>query len=459
MYRNIGVLVLAAGKGTRMFSDLPKVLCPVLEEPILYYPLRALQEAGFSNIGVVVGHRGELVADYLEKEWPGVDVIWQREQLGTGHAVQCAREWWRRFESVVVLPGDVPLLRAEVFTDWLTREHLDERCACSLLSCILENPAGYGRVIRNVEKGEQRISIVEEKDADDAQRAVAEINSGIYLFDRQALEEVIDKLKNNNAQREYYLTDAVAMLSGSGGRALAHVNDDAIELGGVNNPRQLADATAVLRDRVLDAHMSRGLKCVDPLSTWIGPRVTIEPDCTLEPNVHIWGKSKLEGGARIHAFTVIRDSRIGAKAEIGPFVFLREGVSIGEEGRVGRFVEMKKSATGKKTKVPHLSYLGDATVGDRTNIGAGTITCNYDGARKYKTVIGDDCFVGSDTMFVAPVSMGDRATTAAGSTVTHDVPDGALAVARARQRNIEGWADRPKNDSSKDKKDPKGERE
>jgi bifunctional UDP-N-acetylglucosamine pyrophosphorylase/glucosamine-1-phosphate N-acetyltransferase len=453
-----GALVLAAGKGTRMKSDLPKVLLPALDQPVLFYVLHVLEQLGAAGAvnasAVVVGHKGEMVRDYLSDEWPGTVPIWQHQQLGTGHAVQIAKEWWAGFDHLLVLPGDVPLLTEGTLAR-LVEDHKKEGADCSFISFHAPNPFGYGRVVRS----QNGVSIVEEKDASEEQKLLSEVNSGIYIFKVSSLLPHIYRLDNENAQGEYYLPDIIAMMVRDGliVRAVNSGSED--EFRGINTPRQLSEAVSLIREGIVDTHLAAGVRMLDPSSVWIGPRVAIAEDVSVDPFVQIWGRTSIGRGSRIGGFSVLRnmtlgcgaevvshavlsDSTLGDGSKVGPFIVIRDGAEFAEKAQGGKFVEIKKSRIGRGSKVPHLAYMGDASVGEDTNIGAGTITCNYDGMKKNPTVIGDRCFVGSDTMFVAPVTLGDDATTAAGSVVTQDVPDGALAVGRARQRNIEGWAER-----------------
>ena len=453
--QSVGVLILAAGKGIRMHSDKPKVLQPLLEEPVLYYPIKAASEAGMRNIAVLAGYKGELVEEYVKRDWPGVEVIWQREQLGTGHAVKSAQGWWKRYDNLLVLSGDVPLVRHETLLS-LWNEHISSSSACALMSFTADDPAGYGRLVRLADGG---VRIVEQSDATEEELLIQEINAGVYLFNTAALSGVIDKLTDDNELGEYYLTDTLQLIDDTEGDISVVFCGDPEELVGVNTPNDLAMASGVLRKRILNCHMENGLKCMDPSTTWIGPRARIAPDVIFEPGVQLWGKSVIGDGCRVGAWSTLRDvsmgegarvygpsvisdSEIGGNAEVGPFAFLRMGVKMEPGSKVGRFVEVKNSTLGEGVKALHLSYIGDAGVGKNTNIGAGTITCNYDGALKNVTSIGDDCFVGSDTMFVAPVKMGNKATTAAGSVITKDIPDGSLGIARERQTNVDGWNER-----------------
>ena len=451
------VLILAAGKGTRMRSKKPKVLHKILEEPILYYPLSELISAGFKDVSVMVGFSGERVEEWIKDTFHGINVLWQREQLGTGHAAKLARDWWKDYENVVILPGDTPLIKAETLQKFINA-HIEKNNCCSFLSFDLTDPTGYGRVIRDG----LSVRIVEHKDATPDERKCREVNSGMYVFKTSALSSVIDDLNCRNSQKEYYLPDAVALIEKEGGRTDAVKTADATEFLGINDPIQLAQAASVMKKRILDKWMNLGVRCSDPGTTWIGPRATFGEDIEIQPCVQIWGETTVGSGCTLGSFTVIRDSvleddvnvvgsvminksRVGQNSTAGPYVLIRDGAELQQHVHVGRFVEIKKSTIRSGAKVPHLSYIGDADIGERTNIGAGTITCNYDGEKKNFTKIGSNCFVGSDTMFVAPVTIGDDVVTAAGSVITQDIPDGALGVARAKQKNIEGWSSRRKN--------------
>lgn len=459
-----GVLVLAAGKGTRMRSRTPKVLHLMLEEPILYYPLKAARDAGFGDVAVVVGCGGEAVESWLKDNFPDAAVIWQHEQRGTGHAAKLAQQWWSGYGNVVVLAGDAPLITPETLKRF-AQKHIEDGNDCSFLSFMLDDPTGYGRVIR--EKGGVRV--VEQKDAGEEELKVREVNSGMYIFRTDALAAVIDDLSCSNAQGEYYLPDALALIAARGGRVAAVLAEDPREFLGINDQIQLAEASRVMRDRIVLSFMKNaGLHCMDPSSVWIGPKVKIGGDVTIHPSVQLWGETVVEDGAFIGSFTVLRnaiikenanikgsvrlnDSTVGPRASAGPFAFMREHAELLENAHMGRFVEIKKSLVGKDSKVPHLSYIGDTEIGEDTNIGAGTITCNYDGVKKNRTKIGSRCFIGSDTMFVAPVEVGDDVSTAAGSVITSRVPDGALGVGRAKQTNIEGWSARRRKKPSEGK--------
>lgn len=460
---DIGALILGAGKGTRMQSHLPKVLQPVLDRPMLYYILQAVRCAGIKSSAVVTGHRGSDVEDYLAFHWKECFTINQKEQLGTGHAVKISCNWLANFSHTVILPGDVPLVGEKTIRR-LVDTHIRDKNDCTFITFEPLDPAGYGRVINS----EGHVSIVEEKDADTLQKQVRHVNAGIYIFRTSALLNSISSLSASNSQNEYYLTDLISILSLAGKKVIPYHVENGTELSGINDPIQLSEVTALMRERILKFNMLKGVRIMDPASTFIGPDVLLGQDVFIEPFVQIWGQSSIGNGSRIGSHSTISDSIIGENVEIlshviidqctvgsharlGPFAFIREGTKISSDSFVGKFVEIKKSSLGKGSKVPHLSYIGDATIGDETNIGAGTITCNFDGSEKHATRIGNRSFVGSDTIIVAPVTIEDETFTAAGSVITRDVPSGALAVSRSKQRNIEGWTQR-KDRSSKRRK-------
>ncbi|NLL36952.1 MAG: bifunctional UDP-N-acetylglucosamine diphosphorylase/glucosamine-1-phosphate N-acetyltransferase GlmU [Fretibacterium sp.] len=441
---------MAAGKGTRMKSALPKVLHPILDRPMLGCLLQSVLSLEGAEVAVLVGSGGEEVCAYLEC-FPTVHPIWQREQLGTAHAVKSAQSWWEEFENLLVLNGDLPLLQASTLTHFLN-EHLKSNSVCSLLSFQTETPGSYGRVVRRQES----VSIVEYKDATEEERRIKEVNAGCYAFSVSSLTRVIDKVRNDNAQGEYYLPDVVALLGGSGGCIQATLAPEC-EMLGINTQAELAEAAARLRERIVLGWMERGVRMMDPASVWIGLDVSLEQDVTLMPDVQLWGRTEVGVGSsigsgcilrnavlgknvRLSAYVVVEDSVLDDEAKAGPFAYIREHSHLEREALAGKFVELKKTHVGRSSKVPHLTYMGDATLGEDVNIGAGSVTCNFDGREKHATKIGDRCFVGSDTMMVAPVVLGDDSVTAAGSVITQDVPPGALGVGRARQRNIEGWS-------------------
>ncbi|MCL1875169.1 MAG: bifunctional UDP-N-acetylglucosamine diphosphorylase/glucosamine-1-phosphate N-acetyltransferase GlmU [Synergistaceae bacterium] len=452
----VGALIMAAGKGSRMKSVLPKVLHNIIDEPILFYILRAVNEAGVKSSAVIAGYLGEMIENYVKLSWPDVEVLWQREQLGTGHAVQVTREWWSKYDHVLVLNGDLPMLTPQTI-QYLINEHIDSSSDCTLLSFITYNPGTYGRIIRS--KDANKISIVEYKDADVNERNINEVNAGVYVFNVSKLLKIIDNLSNKNAQGEYYLPDVIELMGKyehEKMKTLALVADEE-ELQGVNTPYELAELTVKIIRRINVYWMTRGVRMTMPQSVIISPRAELEEDVALAPSVHILGSSRIGKGSKIGAWSslsnvitgrdvklvsnvIAENSKFNDGAIAGPFAYIREKTEIGERAFVGKFVEIKKSSVGKDSKVPHLSYIGDAEIGNDSNIGAGTITCNYDGVKKSQTIIGDRAFIGSDTMLVAPVAIGSDAVTGAGSTITKNVPDGALGVARSKQINVDGWA-------------------
>ncbi len=451
---DVVAVVLAAGKGTRMKSDLAKVLHPLLGQPLLAYPLAACRHAGVRRLVAVVGHQAEEVQRRLGA--PDVAFALQAEQKGTGHAVLCAREALAGAAgTALILCGDVPLIRPETLTR-LAEAHRAAGALVTVLSMTPADPGGYGRLVRD-EQG-RLARIVEHRDATAAERAVTEVNTGTYAVELPWLWSALEGVGTANDQGEYYLTDIVAAAAREG-RAASLLLPDPDEVMGINSRSHLAEAGAALRARINRGWMEAGVTLEDPGSTWIEPGVALEPEVTLGPGVRLEGATRVAGGARIDQGAIVTDSAIGPGAhvkpycvlaeatlgpgtQVGPFAHLRPGAVLAEKARVGNFVEMKKSVLGRGSKANHLTYLGDATVGEGANIGAGTITCNYDGVRKHQTAIGDGAFIGSNTSLVAPVAVGSGATVAAGSTVTQDVPPGALGVARGKQRNIDRWKER-----------------
>jgi bifunctional UDP-N-acetylglucosamine pyrophosphorylase/glucosamine-1-phosphate N-acetyltransferase len=458
--KNCSALILAAGKGTRMKSSVPKVMQPLLEEPMIYYVLQSLTRAGIKDIAVVVGHKGEYVQSWLAENAPGVQVVWQREQLGTGHAVMSAREWIRERRNVLILNGDMPMLTENEICQLLTRSG---NCDVAFMTCDLDEPAQYGRVVRK----NDGIFIVEAKDASQEELLIKEINAGVYFFKSKVLLEGLQNLRADNKQKEYYIVDLISW-AGTRGYQVLPVKLPSDNLKGVNTPLELAQLSKRMRDRILSHWLLEGVKCVDADSVWISPRAVFHGEATLYPNVQIWGKSEIGSGCVIASGTILRDvvlkenvhcigyvvanNIIAEKGvKIGPFCFLRDNTHLLENSFAGKFVEIKNSEIGEGTKVPHLSYIGDTVIGQETNIGAASVTCNYDGINKNHTQIGSHCFIGSDTMFVAPVKVGDNAVVGAGSVITQNVPEGALAVARGRQVIVEGWAQKKKQKSEKNK--------
>ena len=448
---NLCVLIMAAGKGTRMKSAIPKVLQPVLDSPIIDYVIRNVQSAGVSpeNMAVLVGSGGEEVESYITKNFPDVKILWQHEQLGTGHAVKSAREWWRNYDSLIVLNGDVPLMRPESLRELISSAGKND---CTVITFEAENPGAYGRIIR----GENSVSIVEYKDASQEQRKIREVNAGCYAFRVKSLLSIIDSINSNNAQKEYYITDALGLMNDAGMSTGAFILPEE-EMQGVNTQAELSHVSNVMRREILADWLSEGVRIPDPETVYIGADVVLMPDVTVMPNVQIWGKSIIGEGSYIGSGSIITRSIIGSNVTItayaviensilkdnskaGPFCYIRDNTVLEKGAFAGKFVELKNSHIGEGSKVPHLSYMGDATLGHDVNIGAGSITCNYDGEKKHKTVIGNNCFIGSNTMFVAPAEVEDGAATAAGSVITQKVPENSLGVGRARQKNIADWS-------------------
>jgi bifunctional UDP-N-acetylglucosamine pyrophosphorylase / glucosamine-1-phosphate N-acetyltransferase len=454
--RPVAVMVLAAGEGTRMKSRIPKVLHRLCGRSMLGHVLAAVGELDPRRTVIVAGHGREQVSAEAARCAPDVSVVVQDHQAGTGHAVRMVIEALGIMPGIVLVTyGDMPLLRAGTLAA-LVREHAAAGNAVTVLTARSPDPAGYGRIVRD-DRG-SLAEIVEEADATPAQRAIDEINSGCYAFDGMLLADAVKRVATSNAQGQEYLTDVVAILRGDGHLAGAVLAADPGEIQGVNDRVQLAQVRRALNDRLLEAWMRAGVTIMDPASTWIDSDVTLEQDAEILPGTHLEGRTAIGPGARIGphclltdtsvgpdasvSFTVAVQAEIGPEATVGPYAYLRPGTRIGAGAHIGCHVELKNSVVGAGAKVPHLSYVGDADIGERANIGAATIFANYDGTAKHHTTVGTRAFVGSDTVLVAPVTVGDGAYTAAGSVITEDVPPGALAVARGRQHNSEGWVER-----------------
>lgn len=449
--KDIMAIVLAAGEGTRMKSRLPKVLHQVCGKPMIEYVIDRLEELGIDKKMVIVGYKGSLVKMALGKR---VDYVWQKEQLGTGHALAQCRKALAKFRGdLLVLSGDTPLLATQTLKK-LIKTHREKDALATILTTILKPPTGYGRVIRH---GDETIrKIVEEEDATIIELANEEVNAGTYCFKKEAVFGALEKIKPENVQEEYYLTDAIEILTKKAHRAEAYTTDESNEIIGINSRKDLALANKIMREYNLNRLMFNGVTIIDPLTVTIDQEVEIGQDTIIYPFTIIEGKTKIGKDCIVGPTVQIRDSKIADKVEIknssiqnsiieseakiGPYAHLRPKSRIGKRAKIGNFVEIKKSSIGKESKVGHMSYIGDATLGEDINIGAGTITCNYDGFKKYPTFIEDKVFVGSNTNFVAPVKIGRGAVIGAGSTITEDVPPYALAIARGRQRNIKGWA-------------------
>ncbi|WP_326545485.1 bifunctional UDP-N-acetylglucosamine diphosphorylase/glucosamine-1-phosphate N-acetyltransferase GlmU [Mycolicibacterium sp. ND9-15] len=455
------VVVLAAGAGTRMRSDTPKVLHTLAGRSMLAHALHAVAEVAPEHLVVVVGKDRERVMPAIERLAAelgrGIDTAVQEQQLGTGHAVECGLSALpAEFAgTVVVTSGDVPLLDAETLAD-LTSTHNARPTAATVLTTTLVDPTGYGRILRTAD-GEVT-GIVEQADASPAQRAIAEVNAGVYAFDVTALRSALGRLRSDNAQQERYLTDVISIVRSDGHVVRAKHVDDSTLVAGVNDRVQLAELGAELNRRIVAAHQRAGVTVVDPATTWIDVDVTIGRDAVVQPGTQLLAGTRIGDRCQIGPDTTLTDvtvgeaasvirthgssSTIGAGAAVGPFAYLRPGTVLGADGKLGAFVETKNATLGAGTKVPHLTYVGDADIGEHSNIGASSVFVNYDGETKSRTTIGSHVRTGSDTMFVAPVTIGDGAYTGAGTVVRDDVPPGALAVSGGTQRNIEGWVER-----------------
>jgi bifunctional UDP-N-acetylglucosamine pyrophosphorylase/glucosamine-1-phosphate N-acetyltransferase len=457
--KGFSILILGAGKATRFKSAHPKLLHALAGRLLGEYVLRTAAAAGAERIYLIIGHQAEEMRKAFAR--PGLEFIEQKEQLGTGHALIVARPELDRCPSgvVVALVGDVPLLQAETVKA-LVAAHRQERAACTILTMRVDNPTGYGRIVRVA--GKRVRAIVEEKVASAAQKKIREVNTGILCFSRQPLLEHLGELSRENAQKEYLLTDLIEIFNRHRLRVAAF-EAPAGEAWGINDRAQLAEVGKTLRLRKAHALMKEGVTVTDPEATYIDEDVIIGPDTVIEPGVSLRGHTRLGSGCRLEPYSTITDSiladgvtvlqscviancEIGAGVTVGPFARLRMGAVIEPGARIGNFVEVKKSTIGRGTKALHLTYLGDATVGARANIGAGTITCNYDGEKKHPTTIEDEVFIGSGNMLVAPVRIGKGSYTAAGSTITEDVPPESLAIGRGRQVNKQGWARERKKD-------------
>ncbi|MDX5570194.1 bifunctional UDP-N-acetylglucosamine diphosphorylase/glucosamine-1-phosphate N-acetyltransferase GlmU [Streptomyces sp. ID05-04B] len=462
--RPAAVVVLAAGEGTRMKSDIPKVLHELCGRSLVGHVLAAARELDPENLVVVVGHAREKVTTHLAEVDAAVRTAVQEEQNGTGHAVRMGLEQLGGGVdgTVVVVCGDTPLLTGATLAELAATHHADGN-AVTVLTAEVSDATGYGRIVRDETSGAVT-AIVEHKDADDAVLSIREINSGVFAFDGPLLADALKKVRTDNSQGEEYLTDVLGILREAGHRVGASVAADHREIAGINNRVQLSEARRTLNDRLLTAAMLSGVTVIDPATTWVDVTVTFGRDAVVHPGTQLHGSTHVGEGAEVGPNsrlkdtvvgagarvdnTVSNDSEIGAGASVGPFAYLRPGTRLGTKSKIGTFVEAKNASLGEGTKVPHLSYVGDATIGEYSNIGAASVFVNYDGESKHHTTVGSHCKTGSDNMFVAPVTVGDGAYTAAGSVITKDVPPGSLAVARGQQRNIEGWVARKRPGSA-----------
>ena len=465
----IATVILAAGKGTRMKSDLVKVLHPVLGLPMVFYPIElSLNGIKAEKTIVIVGYQADLIQERFKDL--KIEFALQKEQLGTGHAVLQTIPFLQSFRgTVLILCGDVPLVKIETLRSFIDA-YRENESALSVLTTIIRDPFGYGRILRNPEGWLEKI--VEEKDASEEERMIREINTGIYCIKSSFLMEGLREIGKENAQGEYYLTDLVEIAKKRGLRCSAHIAKDPTEVMGINTRVDLAMANEVLRQEKLRHLMLSGVTIVDPKTTYIDQTVEVGRDSLLYPNCHLQGKTRIgercviepnskisdsviENDVIIRPNSVITESKIEEGASIGPFAHLRPLTEVKTKAKIGNFVEVKKSVIGKGSKANHMAYIGDSLLGDDVNIGAGTITCNYDGFKKHQTIIGNRVFVGSNVELVAPVKVGDGSLIGAGTTVTKDVPEGALAISRVKQKNIKGWGKKLdlRHKKNKNKKD------
>jgi bifunctional UDP-N-acetylglucosamine pyrophosphorylase/glucosamine-1-phosphate N-acetyltransferase len=450
------VVVLGAGEGKRMRSALPKVLHPLMGRTLLGHVLHAAEPLGAKRSIVVVGHGAEQVTAYLAQVAPDAEPVLQADQRGTGNAVRVVLDGSPDITgTVIVINGDMPMLRADTLVAMLDA-HDTAGAAATVLTAEVDDPFGLGRITRDASGNVTHI--VEERDATPDQRSINEINVGVFAFEAGALRAALGALTTANDQGEEYLTDVIGWLSARGNPVAAHRADDAEEGLGANDRAQLAVLAARLRDRINVDLMRSGVTMLDPTTTWVDVTVVVEPDVTIEPNTQLRGATTIAGGAHVGPDTtltnvlvgagahVVRthasDSVIGAGASVGPYAYLRPGTSLGVKGKIGTFVETKNAEIGAGSKVPHLSYVGDATIGEQTNIGAATVFVNYDGVSKHRTVVGNHARTGADNMFVAPVEVGDGAYTGAGTVVRDNVPPGALSVSGGPQRIFEDWVEK-----------------
>lgn len=443
-------LILAAGEGSRMKSKLPKVLHKIMGITMVEHVIGAANGAGSDEVAVVIGFKGDEVKEALKDR--ELKYYLQAKQLGTGHAVMCAEEFIDDNKDVLILYGDTPLLTSDTLKNLLDF-HKKEDNGVTIISAIVDDPAGYGHIVRN-ENG-AFVKNVEHKDATDEEKLVKEINTGVYVFKGASLKKALKKLNNNNAQGEYYLPDTLEILLKDGEGVNAMAVNDVSEFYGVNSRVQLEEASGIMKKRINRYHMENGVTICDSSSTYIAPSVKIGMDTVIYPGTVLEGNTVIGDDCKIGPYTKLTDvvvgdgteikftsgteATVGKNTTVGPYAYIRPNSKIGDNVKIGDFVEVKNSVIGNGTKVSHLTYIGDSDVGERINFGCGTVTVNYDGKKKFRTTIEDDSFIGCNTNLIAPVTVGKGSYIAAGSTITKDIPEDNLAVARARQQNIKGW--------------------
>ena len=447
---NLKAMILAAGEGTRMKSKKPKVLHEIGNKPMLEYVISSAKKVGAEEVCVVVGYESEKVKEAICDET--VSFAFQPKQLGTGHAVMQAVDFIDENKDIIILYGDTPLVTAQTL-EKLVQFHRAEKNGVSIISAIIEDPTGYGHIIRAADGS--FIKNIEHKDASETEKKIKEFNTGIYCFQGKKLKEALQKLTNHNAQGEYYLPDTLEIIAKSGSKVNAMVAEDVSEFSGINSREQLAQVQAIMKNRINRKHMENGVTMIDPMQTYIDEDVEIGCDTIIYPGCVLEGKTKIgedcvigpnakmtnmiiHDGVKFQSSTGM-DSEVGAKTTVGPYAYIRPNSKIGENVKVGDFVEIKNSVIGNNTKISHLTYVGDSDVGERINFGCGTVTVNYDGKKKYRTVIEDDVFIGCNANLVAPVTIKKNSYIGAGSTITKEVPSEALGIARARQENIKDW--------------------
>lgn len=459
--RDLSIIIMAAGKGTRMKSKQPKVLHKTAGKSMLDHVIDSAIKLNPTKILTIIGFESQQVIDAYDNRFP-ITWVEQKEQLGTGHAIMQVIPHLEGYDGdVMILSGDVPLLTTETMNE-IFKSHLDSNSHCTILTTLLDNPFGYGRIIKD--ENANVLKITEQKDATEEERLIKEINSGTYCFDWKNLNKYLLEITPQNAQGEYYLTDTIQMFVDNGLKVSSYITNDINQILGVNDRAMLAKVSKIMRSIINEKHMMNGVTIIDPDTTYIDSDIEIGVDTLIYPNTMIEGKSKIGSNALLGPNTHIinsdigdkaeiisssvQDSEIGAKSKVGPFARIREHAKVSSNCKIGNFVELKKTIFSEGVKASHLAYIGDAEIGTQSNIGAGTITCNYDGEKKHKTIIGENVFVGSNSTLVAPINLEKDSYIAAGSVITETVKTNDLGVGRARQRNVENWVLRKKEKSN-----------